>query len=41
MPTYINITEDKMFRQYFFEQPVDSNRTKIFFPEYAEFPARS
>ena len=30
MPTYITITEDKMFRQYFFEQPVDESKTKIF-----------
>jgi len=37
MPTYINITEDKMFRQYFFEQPVDDNRTKIFFLNMRNF----
>ncbi len=37
MPTYINITEDKMFRQYFFEQPVDGNRTKIFFLNMRNF----
>jgi phenylpropionate dioxygenase-like ring-hydroxylating dioxygenase large terminal subunit len=37
MPTYINITEDKMFRQYFFEQPVDENTTKIFFLNMRNF----
>jgi len=37
MPTYINITEDKMFRQYFFEQPVDINKTKIFFLNMRNF----
>ena len=37
MPTYINITEDKMFRQYFFEQPVDSGNTKIFFLNMRNF----
>jgi phenylpropionate dioxygenase-like ring-hydroxylating dioxygenase large terminal subunit len=37
MPTYINITEDKMFRQYFFEQPVDLNKTKIFFLNMRNF----
>ncbi len=37
MPTYINITEGKMFRQYFFEQPVDENRTKIFFLNMRNF----
>ena len=37
MPTYINLTEDKMFRQYFFEQPVDENRTKIFFLNMRNF----
>jgi phenylpropionate dioxygenase-like ring-hydroxylating dioxygenase large terminal subunit len=37
MPTYINISEDKMFRQYFFEQPVDENKTKIFFLNMRNF----
>ena len=37
MPTYITITEDKMFRQYFFEQPVDENKTKIFFLNMRNF----
>jgi phenylpropionate dioxygenase-like ring-hydroxylating dioxygenase large terminal subunit len=37
MPTYINITEDKMFRQYFFEQPVDENTTRIFFLNMRNF----
>ncbi len=37
MPTYINITEDKMFRQYFFEQTVDANTTKIFFLNMRNF----
>jgi len=37
MPTYINITEDKMFRQYFFEQPVDEYCTKIFFLNMRNF----
>ena len=37
MPTYINITADKMFRQYFFELPVDENTTKIFFLNMRNF----
>jgi phenylpropionate dioxygenase-like ring-hydroxylating dioxygenase large terminal subunit len=37
MPTYINITKDKMFRQYFFELPVDENSTKIFFLNMRNF----
>ena len=37
MPTYINITKDKMFRQYFFEQPVDENNTNIFFLNMRNF----
>ena len=37
MPTYINITEDKMFRQYFFEQPVSENFTRIFFLNMRNF----
>ncbi|GMU75463.1 MAG: (2Fe-2S)-binding protein [Gammaproteobacteria bacterium] len=37
MPTYINLSEDKMFRQYFFEQPVDAHRTKIFFLNMRNF----
>jgi len=37
MPTYINLTPDKMFRQYFFEQPIDENHTKIFFLNMRNF----
>ena len=37
MPTYINITTDKMFRQYFFEQPVTENFTRIFFLNMRNF----
>lgn len=37
MPTYITITEDKMFRQYFFEQPVDDHNTRIFFLNMRNF----
>jgi phenylpropionate dioxygenase-like ring-hydroxylating dioxygenase large terminal subunit len=37
MPTYINITSEKMFRQYFFELPVDENNTKIFFLNMRNF----
>lgn len=37
MPTYITITENKMFRQYFFEQPVDERKTKIFFLNMRNF----
>jgi len=37
MPTYINITADKMFRQYFFEQPVTENLTRIFFLNMRNF----
>jgi len=37
MPTYINLTEDKMFRQYFFEQPVHENLTRIFFLNMRNF----
>ncbi len=37
MPTYINITDDKAFRQYFFEQPVDENLTRIFFLNMRNF----
>jgi phenylpropionate dioxygenase-like ring-hydroxylating dioxygenase large terminal subunit len=37
MPTYINITSEKMFRQYFFELPVDENNTKIFFVNMRNF----
>jgi phenylpropionate dioxygenase-like ring-hydroxylating dioxygenase large terminal subunit len=37
MPTYINITEDQTFRQYFFEQPVDENNTRIFFLNMRNF----
>jgi len=37
MPTYINITHDKMFRQYFFELPMDQTRTRIFFLNMRNF----
>jgi len=37
MPTYINIDSTKMFRQYFFEAPVDQNNTKIFFLNMRNF----
>jgi phenylpropionate dioxygenase-like ring-hydroxylating dioxygenase large terminal subunit len=37
MPTYINITEDQTFRQYFFEQPVDDKKTRIFFLNMRNF----
>jgi hypothetical protein len=37
MPTYINITADQTFRQYFFEQPVDVNNTRIFFLNMRNF----
>ena len=37
MATYINIADDKMFRQYFFEQPVNENRTRIFFLNMRNF----
>ena len=37
MPTYINITPENMFRQYFFEQPVDDNFTRIFFLNMRNF----
>jgi phenylpropionate dioxygenase-like ring-hydroxylating dioxygenase large terminal subunit len=39
MPTYLNLAPGgaKMFRQYFFEQPVDENHTKIFFLNMRNF----
>ena len=37
MPTYINITPENGFRQYFFEQPVDDNLTRIFFLNMRNF----
>lgn len=37
MPTYINLTQNKMFRQYFFEQPVDEEKTRIFFLNMRNF----
>jgi hypothetical protein len=37
MSTYINLTEEKMFRQYFFEQPVHDNLTRIFFLNMRNF----
>ena len=35
--THINPQPDKGFRQYFFEQPVDENRTRIFFLNMRNF----
>ncbi len=38
MPTYITLNDQgHSFRQYFFEQPVDENRTKIFFLNMRNF----
>jgi phenylpropionate dioxygenase-like ring-hydroxylating dioxygenase large terminal subunit len=37
MATYINLTPEKMFRQYFFEQPVNENKTRIFFLNMRNF----
>ena len=37
MSTYINLTSEQMFRQYFFEQPVDENHTRIFFLNMRNF----
>ncbi len=37
MPTYINIGKGQMFRQYFFEQPVDEGKTRIFFLNMRNF----
>ncbi len=37
MSTYINIAPDKMFRQYFFEQPVHEKKTRIFFLNMRNF----
>jgi len=37
MATYIYLTPDKMFRQYFFEQPVDTDKTRIFFLNMRNF----
>ena len=37
MATYIHLTEDKMFRQYFFEQIVDEHKTRIFFLNMRNF----
>ena len=37
MATYINMTPEKGFRQYFFEQPVDENKTRIFFLNMRNF----
>ncbi len=37
MPTYIIIDPPNMFRQYFFEQPVDVNKTRIFFLNMRNF----
>ncbi len=35
--THINIMPDRGFRQYFFEQPVDENHTRIFFLNMRNF----
>ncbi len=37
MPTYINLTPEKTMHQYFFEQPVDVNKTRIFFVNMRNF----
>ncbi len=37
MATYITLTPEKMFRQYFFEQPVTENKTRIFFLNMRNF----
>jgi phenylpropionate dioxygenase-like ring-hydroxylating dioxygenase large terminal subunit len=37
MPTYINIDPPRGFRQYFFEQPVDVDKTRIFFLNMRNF----
>ncbi len=37
MSTYINLSSEKMFRQYFFEQPVTENKTRIFFLNMRNF----
>ena len=37
MPTYIIVDPPNMFRQYFFEQPVDVNKTRIFFLNMRNF----
>jgi len=37
MATYITLTPEKMFRQYFFEQPVTENKTRIFFVNMRNF----
>jgi phenylpropionate dioxygenase-like ring-hydroxylating dioxygenase large terminal subunit len=37
MSTYINLGPGKMFRQYFFEQPVTENKTRIFFLNMRNF----
>ncbi len=37
MPTYINLTPEKTMHQYFFEQPVDVNKTRIFFVNIRNF----
>jgi len=37
MATYIFLTEEKMFRQYFFEQVIDEHNTRIFFLNMRNF----
>ena len=37
MPTYILLEPPKMFRQYFFEQPIDIDKTRIFFLNMRNF----
>ena len=37
MPTYINVKPPSMFRQYFFEQPIDVDHTRIFFLNMRNF----
>ncbi len=37
MATYIHLTDQKMFRQYFFEQIIDEHNTRIFFLNMRNF----
>ena len=37
MITEINVGKNQKFRQYFFEQPVDQNKTRIFFVNMRNF----
>ncbi|KAA3623227.1 MAG: hypothetical protein DWQ08_11885 [Proteobacteria bacterium] len=37
MPTYITLSADNQFRQYFFEAPVDAHNTRLFFLNMRNF----